>query len=242
MTAISLDVANASEELLRHAPLFMAIQKTLQYIEVNGPIGLTPTKALKRYFVHWAAKEFDWPHLGYDELFCVRKTLHEFDFEPLEMVHYIICTAGFARHYKGALHLTKKGKKVLLDPQNLFTLTVPFYLFHIDHATWHWNREEPAGNWGAWLNVISIMLNQHGCATDMYLYEQFYGPFDPVTQRSELRDFVFCVLKPLTWVGLLAETREGARLAETHYYAKTPLWITALQLESDHMLTKPIIN
>jgi len=38
------------------SPLLRGVQLTLDYIETNGPIGLTPLKALKRYFVQWAAE------------------------------------------------------------------------------------------------------------------------------------------------------------------------------------------
>lgn len=43
------------------SPLLRGAQLTLDYIETNGPIGLTPLKALKRYFVQWAAEAFAWP-------------------------------------------------------------------------------------------------------------------------------------------------------------------------------------
>jgi hypothetical protein len=45
---------------LDYSPLLRAALLTLQYVEQNGPIGLTKTKAFKRVFVHWAAEHFDW--------------------------------------------------------------------------------------------------------------------------------------------------------------------------------------
>ena len=53
---------------LRLSPLLQATLKTFAYIEANGPIGLTPAKALKGYFVEWAADAFGWPHYGTDYL------------------------------------------------------------------------------------------------------------------------------------------------------------------------------
>ncbi|SLK12659.1 hypothetical protein [Novosphingobium mathurense] len=44
------------------SPILRAALLTLDYLQVNGPIGLTPAKPLKRYFVTWAAQVFDWPH------------------------------------------------------------------------------------------------------------------------------------------------------------------------------------
>ena len=43
------------EPALVHSSMLKATLLTLGYIEENEPIGLTPLKALKRYFVAWAA-------------------------------------------------------------------------------------------------------------------------------------------------------------------------------------------
>ncbi len=242
MTEIEIDVSRCSEDVLFTSPLLAALHKTLLYLDQNAPVGLTKKKALKRHFVHWAAKEFNWPHLGYDELFSVNKVLHEFDFLPLEVVHYTLRTYGFARPYNGALEITKKGKAILNDPRTLFMTTVPTYTFDLDHSALHWNRERPVGNWNVWLNVLNITLNEKVCATDIELYEQFYGHFDLKTQKSEMRDFICSVLDPLAWSGFLVETREGEGATQLRHYVKTALWKKTLRLESDHMLTKPTMN
>jgi len=49
---------------LSHSPLVRATEKTFAYFDEHGPIGLTPSKALKRVFVQWAAAEFDWPFMA----------------------------------------------------------------------------------------------------------------------------------------------------------------------------------
>jgi len=56
----------------------------------EGPIGLTKTKAFKRTFVHWAAENFDWPGRSYDELFRYNKVLNEYEFPPLELLHFLL--------------------------------------------------------------------------------------------------------------------------------------------------------
>ncbi len=71
--------------LLAHSPLLRAALLTLQYTQDNGSIPLTPIKAFKRVFVHWTAERFDWPNMGYDELFSVNKVLNEFEFPPIEL-------------------------------------------------------------------------------------------------------------------------------------------------------------
>ena len=58
---------NDGDPALAHSPMVRAIGKTFAYIAENGPIGLTPSKAFKRVFVHWAAAEFDWPRLNAEE-------------------------------------------------------------------------------------------------------------------------------------------------------------------------------
>jgi hypothetical protein len=50
--------------LMAHSPLLRAALLTLQYTQDNGSIPLTPSKAFKRVFVHWAAEHFDWPNIG----------------------------------------------------------------------------------------------------------------------------------------------------------------------------------
>ena len=44
---------------LAHSPMVRAIEMMFAHIVEQGPIGLTPSKAFKRVFVHWAAANFD---------------------------------------------------------------------------------------------------------------------------------------------------------------------------------------
>lgn len=62
---------------------------TLSYAQENGGIGLTQTKAFKRVFVHWAIGNFVWPGSGPDEMFQVSKVINEYEFPPLEVLHYL---------------------------------------------------------------------------------------------------------------------------------------------------------
>ena len=48
--------------------------------------------------------------------------------------------------------------------------------------------------------------------------------------------FSSCVLRPLEWAGLLAETREVREGKHVHHVFKTPLWRSALKLDTDDML------
>ncbi|MEH6741684.1 MAG: hypothetical protein V7695_24480 [Sulfitobacter sp.] len=60
-------------------------------------------------------------------------------------------------------------------------------------------------------------------------------PDDPSGWR-ELSAFRNCVLEPLCWAGLLVEIEaEQQRLGESQYF-KTPLWSSALKLDTNDML------
>ena len=46
--------------------------------------------------------------MGFDELFRVNKVLNEYDFVPLELLHFLLIERKLGRHYKGAFKLTKR--------------------------------------------------------------------------------------------------------------------------------------
>lgn len=67
------DVDDADPALL-HSPIVRAIEKTFAYIAEHGGIALTPSKAFKRSFVHWAAAQFEWPGYSEADLFAVNRS------------------------------------------------------------------------------------------------------------------------------------------------------------------------
>lgn len=74
---------------------------TLQYAQEHGSIGLTKTKAFKRVFVHWAVENFRWPGKSAEEMFRYNKVINEYEFPPLEVLHYLLISLRLGRHYKG---------------------------------------------------------------------------------------------------------------------------------------------
>lgn len=56
------------------SPLHRAALLTLSHLAESGPIGLTPNRAIKRYFVTWAAAAFNWPGYTADELYAINKS------------------------------------------------------------------------------------------------------------------------------------------------------------------------
>ena len=230
---------NDDDPALSYSPLLRAARLTLQYAQEHGSIGLTQTGAFKRVFVHWAAQHFDWPGMGKDELYAVSKVLNEYDFPPLELLHFILVRMKLARHYKGTFRVTKRGAELLKSPAALFAEVIPFFVFEIDHAAYSRFDDAPLGNWDVWLNVLNVEV-EDGASTQQ-LYEVLYGVADnnPSGWR-EVSAFRNCVLEPLCWAGLLVEVEveveaEQQRLGESQYF-KTPLWNSALKLDTNDML------
>ena len=220
---------------LANSPLLRAAQLTLQYTQDNGSIELTKTKAFKRKFVHWAAKHFDWPGMGYDELFRVNKVLNEYDFVPLELLHFLLIERKLGRHYKGAFKLTKRGTELAKLPAKLFVELIPFYLFQIDHGAYSRLGDYPEGNWDVWLNVLNVEV-ENG-AKEAALYKVFYGEPEkgPMSWRKT-GPFYSCVLRPLSWAGLLSQPEVQNKPSSEKDYFKTPLWRSALKLETDRLV------
>ena len=221
---------------LAHSPLLRAALLTLRYAQDHGAIGLTKTKAFKRVFVHWAVENFAWPGRSAEEMFRYNKVINEYEFPPLEVLHYLLITLRLGRHFKGEFRLTKRGAELAQAPGRLFAEIIPFFVLQIDHASYARFEERPCGKWDVWMNVINVEAD-HG-TTESALYAAFYGEgadWDNAGWR-EMAAFSSSVLRPLEWAGLLvqtAEVREGKRL---HHVFKTPLWRSALSLDTDDML------
>lgn len=130
---------------LAHSPLLRAALLTLQYTQEHGAIGLTQTKAYKRVFVHWAVEHFDWTRSSAEEIFCYNKVVNEYEFPPLEVVHYLLITLRLGRHFKGEFRLTKRGAELAQAPGKLFAELVHFFVLQLDHASYARFEERPFG-------------------------------------------------------------------------------------------------
>lgn len=224
---------------LLHSHLLRAALLTLQYAKDNGPIGLTKTKAFKRVFVRWAAENFDWPGMSAEHLFRYNKVLNEYEFPPLELLHFLLIELRLGRHYKGEFRITKRGAELAQSPGQLFAELIPFYVLNIDHASYSRFDEQPLGTWDVWLNVINVEAD-HGAA-ETTLFAAFYGEgpdWDNAGWR-EMAAFTSCVLRPLEWSGLLINTEDKAEGRFARHWFKTPLWRSALKLDTDEIL-KPV--
>ena len=124
-----------ADPALAFSPLVRGMEKTFAWIGEHGGIPLTPSKAFKRVFVHWAAAAFDWPGHTEADIFAVNKILNEPDFAPLMVLHDLMIAMKLGRHYKGEFRLTKAGQALVGHPGRIFGAVVPFFLFQINHAS-----------------------------------------------------------------------------------------------------------
>lgn len=118
----SHDPGRAHCECRTHAgpfPLLKVALRTIEYIGSNGPIGLTPSSALKRYFVQWAAEAFAWPSYTAEGLYAFNKVRKEAGFPPLVMLRDELLAAKLAQHYKGAMWRTSLAKAWKARPADL---------------------------------------------------------------------------------------------------------------------------
>lgn len=224
---------------LAHSTLLRGALLTLQYTQEHGSIGLTKTKAFKRTFVHWAVEHFDWPGKGAEEMFRYNKVINEYEFPPLEVLHFLLISLRLGRHFKGGFRLTKRGADLAQAPGRLFAELIPYFLLQIDHASYARFDNRPFGKWDVWMNVINVEAD-HG-TTEAALFKTFYGePQDWHTSGwREMAAFSSCVLRPLEWAGFLIESREDGPGNHVCHVFKSPLWRSVLKLDTNDML-RPI--
>ncbi|WP_439527524.1 hypothetical protein [Pannonibacter sp.] len=222
------------------SPLVRGVEKTLGWMAEHGDIPLTPGKAFKRSFVHWAAAEFAWPGHTAEELFAICKVLNEGDFMPLQMLHGLMLAMRLGRHYKGEFRLTKAGRDLAERPGRIFSTMVPVFLFQLDHASLSARKEEapPLVNWDVFLNVLNVET-RNGASGDQ-LRRVFFGEPEssPAWQHDHaMRDLYISVLRPLCWAGLLQKTEVAGSFSYSDaIFSKTPLWQAALRLDTDGMV------
>eukprot|EP01037_Dinobryon_pediforme_P014876 gene14876-15013_t len=224
---------------LAHSPLVRALNKTFAYMSEHNGIGLTPSKAFNRKFVHWAAAEFDWPGQSQEDLFQVNKVLNEMDFQPVVYIHALMAALKLGRHYKDKFKLGKNGQSLMGHSGKIFALATPFFLFNMDHSPYRTPEEPLLGNWPIFLNILNIETETG--ASGQELRKCLYGvPEQPTGYDNKLGQLYIEVLRPLCWAGLLHES-QTSRIDrfETRVFTKTPLWRAALRLDTDDLI-KPV--
>ena len=225
---------NDGDPALAHSPMLRGLEKTFAYIAERGGIGLTPSKAFKRVFVHWAAAEFDWPGQTEADLFAINKVLNEIDFGPLMDLHDVMIALKIGRHYKGQFKLTKAGQTLVGHPGRLFGILTPFYLFEFNHARFLRPGGPQLRSWDVFLNVLNVETENGATGAD--LQRTLFGEPDP-GHYDDIRISLYIeVLRPLCWVGLLYEDPVDGLNRAGNVFTKTPLWRAALRLSTDEMV------
>lgn len=239
---LELSPVRNDEPALLAAPMIAAAGKILSYLIDNGAIGLTKSKAFQRKFVHWAAAEFDWPGMEAEQLFKVNKVLNEYDFPPLEALHFVLLSLKLVRHYKLECRLTRLGRELAHRPGDLFNMIAPFYLFEIDHAVSSRMPEPLLGNW----HVVLGVLNAEGAVgvKCVQLREILYGPPDADDTYDLVSGMLWGqVLRPLCWLGLLEEISKGERQRISDgMYTTTALWSCAFKFPHDQVPSRSTLH
>lgn len=221
------------------SPLLRGMVLAVSYAQTEGGIGLTASGAMNRKFVHWAAVHFDWPGYTSEDLYSINKVLNEADMPPLLVVRDMLKHLRLLRRRKDVLLPTRRGREFIARPQIFFDLIATDYLYAYiqDGQTQHDVRERMQW-WHVFLNLINIKARK-GCslndlANELYPSESYPEPAEMTveswTERSALR---YDVIRPLCWLGLLHEDRQGLTILQDGTYHKTPLWAACLKLESD---------
>ena len=175
-------------------------------------------------------------------MFRYNKVINEFEFPPLEVLHQLLIALRLGRHFKGEFRPTKRGVELGQAPGRLFAELIPFFVLKIDHASYARFDERPFGKWDVWMNVINAEVD-HG-TTERALFAAFYGEehdWDNAGWR-EMAAFSSCVLRPLEWAGLLVQTREARDGKHLHHVFKTPLWRSAMRLDTDNLLRPVLVH
>ena len=233
---------------LENAVLYQAILKTLEYLDEFGAIGLTKSGAFNRKFVHWAADNFDWPEYSREEMFRVNKVLNEQDYPPAGDVHDLLKHLRLGRHYKGQFVLTKAGKKFAGNPDGLFNLVAPAYIFECEHFYgWGFDEDRLSQiNWDIILNIANVEA-ENG-VTVAALVKTFYG-LEPTEDEPYWSDFSkecsnlhYGALKPLARIGLLHGIPAERLKIQNTQYVKTQLWRKFLRLDTDRHLRPRVVH
>ncbi|MEP3892449.1 MAG: hypothetical protein ABJN52_00385 [Litorimonas sp.] len=239
---IKLNQLADDDPLLDQSKLLYVLEQTIRYAEENDGIGLTQTKLFNRKFAHWGAQNFNWPDYSEEKLLRVQKVLNEEDVPPVMVIHDVMTIAKWGRHVKGKFQLSKSVKALSAHRGQLFEALVQHYLFGYNHGRLSRIDFTAPGNWDIFLNIINVEA-QHGL-TESHLVKTLYGleqPIDPFEREYRNHQWLLVseVLRPLVWMGFLAETRTTEDRLSERIYWKTPLWTKCFKLDTDHYLSEP---
>ena len=243
---IDFRILDDSDHLLGGSKLLDAVQRSVGYAQVNDGIGLTKGKAFNRKFATWAAENFNWSEYSSDELLRIQKVLDEGDVIPVLVLHELMISMKLGRHVKGKWHFNKKAESLVKTPGALQAELTKGFLFEFEHTRIQGFPFVAPGNWDIWLNVINV--EAHECVSEASLLKTFYGVEYVAAEDREFWNYAsflsWQVLKPLSWLGYLAETELDGRCSslDRTIWTKTPLWQRTFKLDTDNELRPRIVH
>ncbi|MEO0923247.1 MAG: hypothetical protein AAFY09_10815 [Pseudomonadota bacterium] len=224
--AIELRTLDNTDPSLSSSKLLDAVQKSVGFAQQNDGIGLTKGKAFNRKFATWAAENFSWPEYTAEKLLRIQKVLNEEDVLPVYVLHELMVSMKFGRHVKAKWRFNKKAETLVEVPGTLQAELTRGFLFEFDHTRLQRSAFIAPGNWDIWLNVINVEA-QSGMS-EASLLRTFYGVECIGAGDREFWHhasfLMWHVLKPLSWLGYLIETKLDGEHSplESTIYTKTP--------------------
>lgn len=229
-----------NDPALGQSRLLQAMELAFDYADRNGGIGLTQTNAFNRKFAHWIAENSPWPDYKAEELLRLNKVLNEWDVAPAMVVHDLMIVMKLGRHVKSKFQVSKKARALASNRGAFFADLAETYLFRYNHAPTARSEFTAPGNWDIFLNIINVEAAQG--LIEPHLLKTFYGLEKHGVYDREYYDhagFLFThVLRPLCWIGFLAETSGSDKRSVKNYW-KTPLWRACFKLSTDDMVEAP---
>ncbi len=70
-------------------------------------------------------------------MFRFNKVINEYEFPPLEVLHFLLISLRLGRHFKGEFRLTKRGAELAETPGRLFAELIPYF------ERWFQKSEQP---------------------------------------------------------------------------------------------------
>jgi len=227
--------------VLDQSRLLRAMELTFDFAEKNDGIGLTQTKAFNRQFAHWMAEQSPWQEYRAEELLRVNRVLNEWDVPPVMVVHDLVIVMKLGRHVKGRFRVSKMARGLAARRGAFFSRIAETYLFEYNHARLARSEFTAPGNWDIFLNIINVDaergLTEADLVKTLYCLEPSKGVYDR-DYHDHLGFLRTHVLRPLSWIGFLAETGDGDRSSDRTYW-KTPLWRACLELSTDETVKLP---
>ena len=206
-------------------------RRLLAHADEQGGIALTPSGALKRVHVNWAAESFAWPGHTPQELYRMNKVLNEEDVFPLWVLHRVLLHTRHARHHGKMFQPTKAGRALIGATHRAFNEIVPSFILEVDHAALGRGRPAIPGQLADYLDALNLAA---GDWIDIdALTECILGPPSPKEWDRRPSSLYVLVIRPLVWCGLLLEADADASNTRV---MKSPLWHCALALPSDEAL------